>query len=510
MSRIVCCFYPRVSHRQAVTASLLLVCLPWSYLGAACPRADSAPRDYRLDQPVSNNAPLKFGIAVEQPAYVGMPIWLRAESGLRKMRFPFSDVQYPYTDVPGDFGNDHVEVKFGNQMLTPLSAATSVESYRGSSVWPTTTYASSWVAPGEAVAEALPLHLRFRFDRPGTYSVRWSKRWPPAHQPGKTQMLVAQSNWVNFAVSNPTEPQREAWLQQTLSAVPKDDASLLRRYLPSILAASPDSRVLDLLLEQIYLWAHRGRDGEAPFNEGPAGQYSATALFLFFPPQQVQSAVLKALQDRGPNPQLSHVLAVHAPVFEAVKDQVVSATLPYLRSKDQTQVVEAIVTLSNLDQNYKWGNNDPSQLRFDEAVFAAAPDLIRSGRTNHLAVYLGGLSRQKAKARALLWQIIDQPKWQDQRGPKRDGPEQALICLTWLADKSDLPRLGDMLVNFKPSKDERHQALLYCLTDRLLEKYGQAAVPYFQRALRESPYGEVRSACKSALRSRYRFQSGRS
>lgn len=82
-----------------------------------------------------------------------------------------------------------------------------------------------------------------------------------------------------------------------------------------------------------------------------------------------------------------------------------------------------------------------------------APELVRRRSADVLQALAGYLGLVKTDAsRILLWRVVD------------DGVvrEQALICLTWIADKRDLPRLA------------RYRGLDY----HLRQAYGDAAAPY--------------------------------
>ncbi len=444
--------------------------------------------------------PKKFAISVEQPALTGMPIWLKAEKGSPR------PAHYPYSQNPGDFGNNHIEVKFNNAAL-PLRP-TSMRNIRCDGFVDETDLDSKFSEKAGA-SDSLPLHLQFAFDKPGEYSVRWSKLRicesdSIAHQKngGTAEIVMAQSDWLTFQVSSSTEQQRNAWLQKHLAAAPADEGALLGRYLPSVLAAAPDLKLLPLLVDKIYDWGHRNGNGAVP-DEGAVGYYASDALSLFHQ-EVVRKAIVEAFKKRGANPLLAYYVSWRAPLFKSAGPEIVSAMLPHLRSKSMTQVADALNTLHFVahSDSFGWTKSDPIVSKADQAVLAIAPTVICSRKTHELALYLGTMSSNKLKASDLLWQIVRQADIKDVDGRWDGGQEQALICITWIANKEDLPRLGDMLIKFKPADDQRSQGVFSSLVYHFMRAYGKSAVPYYERARKESPFAEVRQACYSALKSR--------
>lgn len=440
----------------------------------------------------SSPAPKKFRISVDKPALTGMPIWLRAaQSGLRPTHYPFSQ-------DPCEFGNNRIELRLNNNPV-PLRRAANRQSIPSTFIDPNegdTRFSSKTVA-----LDALPLHLLFSFDRPGVYSVRWSRLHISSFDTEKPkEVLVAQSDWLSFRVADSTEQQRKAWLLKQLASAPIDESLLVGRYLPSILAAAPDQKVLPVLIQQIYAYAHRDGNGAVP-DEGAVGYYACDALSLFRD-EDVRKAIVNAIKERGPNELIAFYLSWYRHMFKPDREQLVNATLPYLQSKNDIQVADALMTLYYVTQGDKCGRSecDSIKAKADQAVLAISPRLIQSRKTHALALYLGKIPGDKASA--LLWQIVGQSATQDQNAFSACGPEQALICLTWRGNKEDIPKLGNMLVKFKPSKDLQNSSLLSSLTYHFMRAYGARAVPYYRRAVSESPYPAVRQACESALRGR--------
>jgi hypothetical protein len=87
-------------------------------------------------------------------------------------------------------------------------------------------------------------------------------------------------------------------------------------------------------------------------------------------------------------------------------------------------------------------------------------------------------------------------------GRPEPAHEQALIALTWIGDAQDLPRLAELFI--QPGDADKYGRDLASLPYSLVRAYGDATVPYLERAVSESPYAFVRtqSAEELALRGR--------
>ena len=177
---------------------------------------------------------------------------------------------------------------------------------------------------------------------------------------------------------------------------------------------------------------------------------------------------------RGPNDSLAYVISWHAPWFQDHKDELVRTILPYLHSREDWQVAATLKMLGFLVHlgNFHWPPDSEVPTKSDQAVLAAAPELI--GRSSEvpqiLAEYLGGIKSQSS--RQLLWQVAERPE---------PAHEQALIALTWIGDAQDLPRLSELLV--KPGDADKYGRDLASLPYHLVRAYGDKAVPYLERAI---------------------------
>jgi hypothetical protein len=176
----------------------------------------------------------KAYIAVQGTAYVHMPIWIEVDQPM-----PY-DIHYPYQTWPWDFGGYQLEVRRNGQPLPrvgPYVAAGGV----GIGI------VGGTVAPQDSPRSRLPLHLVYRFDQPGTYSVKFTA-WRPVPPNFRSQKIVCESDWTDIIVEPFSEAQRDRWLQaEAAKAKSATPGQLVGDVIPSLLAL-PDEKALVLLL----------------------------------------------------------------------------------------------------------------------------------------------------------------------------------------------------------------------------------------------------------------------
>ena len=409
----------------------------------------------------------KFQIRVTDPAFTGLPIWIYAE-----LNFPL-EIRYPYGEDPEDFGPNKVEVKRENHLLAQVPFKPWVVG--GGLV-------DGSIAPPTSPKNRLPLHLQYALDKPGIYSIRWTVVRHRFQDGQMTETVVAQSDWLDFEVRQSTPEQMKDWFEKQLARVPIDAGEFVGDFLPSLLASVPDPRGLRVVLEQMY-------------STGTLIPGCALASLRFFPEDDIRSQLLDMLHLRGPNEGMAYAISWHASWFQDRKDDLVRIVLPYLHSREDWQAAATLKMLGFLVHlgNFHWPPDSLIPTQSDQAVLAAAPELIgRSpGVSQILAEYLGGIKSHSA--RDLLWQVAERPE---------PAHEQALIALTWIGDAQDLPRLSELLI--KPGDADKYGRDLASLPNQLVRAYGDRAVPYLERAVSESPYAFVRtqSAEELALRGR--------
>jgi hypothetical protein len=375
----------------------------------------------------------------------------------------------------GYFGSNRLELQRSGQLLERLPGHPESSSILG-------TIASS-IAPPDSPQNRLPLHLGFAIDKPGTYSVRWSvvsETYPGSGPP----RVLAESDWLDFNVAVPTPAEREVWLTTTLAARPTEAGLYVGDYLPSLLAALPDRRVVQAVFDGLY-------------SDNRLIRSCALGALQKLPDSVTVPATLESLRQRGPVESIAYFVARHKALFQDRRDVIVRTATSYVGSNDDT-IAEGALRMLMFARLFDWTGNSTALREADAAVEAASPALAqRPGPVAHaLAEYLPNI--KSPASRVQLWQQVE-------RGAS--DREQAIIALTWIADPVDLNRLGDLLV--QPGNADSRGTDLSTLPYALVRAYGDAAIPYLQRALADSPYVWVRTQSAEQLALTGRVESFR-
>jgi|GEM_PF-871830 len=180
----------------------------------------------------SDPVPVRFSshkayLRVQGTAYVRMPVWIEAD-----LPVPH-DIFYPYVTWPWAFGGYQFEVRRDGKPLPPL---------RPSPLYGGVVGGGGTVAPPDSPRSRLPLHLVYRFDQPGVYSVRLTAAMRGAS---------IQSDWTDIDVKPFSEAQRDAWLQAEAARMSAaTPGQLVGDIIPSLLAW-PDEKALAILLRAV-------------------------------------------------------------------------------------------------------------------------------------------------------------------------------------------------------------------------------------------------------------------
>jgi hypothetical protein len=195
----------------------------------------------------------KAFIRVQGHAYVHMPVWIDVDQPAT------SGISYPYGVFPMDFGGNELEVFYKGEPLAKREPFAPI----GTLIGPGGT-----VAPQDSPRERLPLHLIYRFDEPGVYSVRYTAR------PDKG----IQSDWTDIVVEPYSAAQHAVWLEaEAAKARTASAGELVGDIIPSLLAW-PDDAALSVLLTLV----------DNP--DGLVRQYARMSLVLFH--ENVQRRVI--------------------------------------------------------------------------------------------------------------------------------------------------------------------------------------------------------------------------
>lgn len=164
-------------------------------------------------------------LTLERPAYVHMPLWINVDAPA-----PYF-VHYPCGGYwPWSFPGYEFEVLRNGRPLAPI---------------PQPPPPAKAVGPsGEChgLLEGfgrLPLHLLYRFEEPGTYSVRFTAK--------KNGLILYQSDWTDIEIEPFSQEKREEWLHSLEARL--NDRSVGE--LVASLLARPDQKALAILLKVI-------------------------------------------------------------------------------------------------------------------------------------------------------------------------------------------------------------------------------------------------------------------
>jgi hypothetical protein len=174
----------------------------------------------------------------------------------------------------------------------------------------------------------LPLHLRYRFDQPGVYEVRFTSMRIGRDPPEWTE-------WTPIEIQPGSPELRASWLAEMAAHAPTDAVALLTEFLPSILGF-PDDESLRLRLPYLY---HPNQN---------VRRYAAIAL-TYWPTIQAEASVNQLLRTTGPSDGMIRFLARGTYNALADFDSILDVVLPYLRSDDPVLVGGAVEAVYHLE-----------------------------------------------------------------------------------------------------------------------------------------------------------------
>ncbi|MCI0388714.1 MAG: hypothetical protein MOB07_08105 [Acidobacteria bacterium] len=402
-----------------------------------------------------SNSPVKLPsgqeiakLSFEEPIRVGGPIWVRVELPNNSHGM----VQYPVGIEPGDLGCHGFEVRQSGVLLPRIVTSRPCGITGGLPCGNIGIPGHPMKHPGR-----LPLHLQYRFETPGAYEVRYTRK---ADQFGPRSVeALYRSAWTRMEVKPKAEVQN--------GPHPQDPAEILSDFLPSILGFSDEVR-LPVVLEYLY------------HPEETIRQYAACGL-SYWPEDEVRRRLRALVRTKGPSDVIVDRTLSAAP-------ELAEAMLAYLGSDNAILVRGAVTAASRVVFNHHGLFSAAVKTAAEEALLTAAEHIVRVGDEQtkiNFTSALGGVHNERSHR--LLWDFVQ----------RRVAYEPSLIAITWHKDLKDLPRLAAILD--APATGDPLSSELSSLPYALRNAYGVAALPVLEAALKKSGYVWVRTSCAREL-----------
>ena len=181
-------------------------------------------------------------ITLDEPAYAGMPVWLRLHTShdtVAPIRYPFDMRQQP-------FRCQQLEVRANGVLIPRALPKLPLRMFVFSGFPCGSTGPSAKTLQGR-----VPAHLEYRFDKPGTYDVRYTRIAFVMKEHAEAREVIERSEWTRITVLPASAGQRREWLDKRVAAAPAGTEEVLYDYLPSILGYG-DSAALRIAIEYLY------------------------------------------------------------------------------------------------------------------------------------------------------------------------------------------------------------------------------------------------------------------
>jgi hypothetical protein len=387
-------------------------------------------------------------LSLERPAHVGGPVWVHIQAPA----FPgYGDVQYPVGVQPADFGCHEVEVRRDGTLLPRIPIRVS-----GGIVGGLMCGNIGIVGHEIQHKNRLPIHLQYRFDQPGVYEVRYTRRRGLAGM--RDSQPLFQTEWTRVVIL-PAQPSAPI-------APPQDPAETLSDYLPSILGF-PDDAHLALLTDYLY------------HSNDTVRQYASMGL-AYWPEDEINRRLADLLRTRGPSD------VVVEQTFRT--PGAVDFILPRLRSDNPVLLRGAVTGVTRLLFADPPVLAAAQRTRAETAIIAAAENVLRAGDPQTLNNYAGALGGvHDPRAHDLLWDFVN----------RNIAAGQSLTAISWLKNPADLPRFAGLLE--APATGDAMQGTYSSLPYAVHLAYGDAALPVLESAIQKSGYVWVRTNCAREL-----------
>jgi hypothetical protein len=413
-----------------------------------------------LSQMASSAEVQKSRIRFTEPAFSGMPIWVEIASSN-----PYK-VSYPYSTSAWDIGLNKLEVRQNGQPIQPKKYPPGP---------PFNGIVGGSIAPATSPGSRLPLHILYPL-KPGSYEVRYTRFDFRLTNGGGENYVVEQSEWTKLNVLPYPEEKRQAWVDRRLSALPADAGLLIGDAIPELLAV-PNAKVLRTLLE---ILCNR---------QGIASSFARDTVTMF-PESELNTVLMEATRLYGPSEEAAYLVSWRRKGLYSHTAQIVESTLPFLKSSDPSKVSGSIKTLEFIrSPEAGFPLAEELKLRMDNSVLAVSSVILDTKKElaySNLTQYLA-MAKPAPKAREILWRMVDQ----------KAAYEQSLICIAWMANARDLPRLTAELLKDEPAdlNGRERSSLPY----QFQTQYGPQSYPYLVDVFVKSNARFIRESAEKEL-----------
>jgi len=396
-------------------------------------------------------------LSLETPAAVGMPVWLKVWA------FGWDEsIQYPFDILPANFNCTDIEVRRDGKLL-PRFASPATQAF-GAMAHSGPMCGTLGLRAQSNHLGRVPLHLQYRFDRPGIYEVRYTFRngWGPG-EPARLQ-----SAWTRIEILPGSPAQRSRWLAEVAARAPTDTVELLTDFLPSILGV-PDEASLQLLGPYLY------------HPDSLVRQFAMYGL-TYWPAEQANAAVAELVRTRGPSDAIVRFLSLRSKLTAAQADSIVESAIPNLRSNSAVMLLGAVDAIDRIALPRDSPLGVAVRAHAENALIEAASRIEDAGDADLASRYAVALSAvEDERAGVLLWDLVH-----------RDiARGQAAIAIAWRKAPADLPKLAQLTL--EPAHGNNRDYSLTSLPYALHRAYGDAALPYLETMLERSEFTWVRT-----------------
>lgn len=375
-------------------------------------------------------------------AYVHMPIWIA------------HNVPVPYRDpirIRVGLSEGKFEVRRNGALLKPLDVPA-----------PPGGVGGSFLSGVTETDMPLPLHLQYRFDRPGKYEIRYiGTRMEPVPPHGIRRVTTDVSDWNEIEVQPYSEAQRTEWIRVRGREMPTSPEQLVSKAIPELLAM-PDAAALRAILPELY------------HPDESVRRYVVGSLGMF-DDEVVAKQLTPMVREKGATEEVTRLLDQNENLFEGGHEAFL-ALLPEFLNRPSALAQAGALQYIVWEPNHDWGESEGVQAQRAGLVMGAAPEIVQRGDAHLqqlLALALGSIKTEAS--RDMLWRMVQEGK----------AAGQSKIALAWIGDTRDLPRLAGVMDASLPYSLHR--------------VYGDAALPWLKKAARETTQPAVRKECAKEL-----------